>query len=56
MALAVRMKGYAVTVVVIGGAGLIGSMLAAKLGEFGHEARTPLGAVRVVAQAPGLFA
>jgi hypothetical protein len=51
MARAVRMKGYVVTVVVIGGTGLIGSKLVAKLGEHGHEARTPLGAVLVVAQA-----
>ena len=32
------MKGYAVKVVVIGGTGLIGSKLVAKLGEHGHQA------------------
>jgi uncharacterized protein YbjT (DUF2867 family) len=32
------MKGYVVKVVVIGGTGLIGSKLVAKLGEHGHEA------------------
>jgi hypothetical protein len=42
MARAVRMKGYVVKVaskvVVIGGTGLIWSMLVARLGEHGHEA------------------
>src|SRR5512133_4069012 len=38
MARAVRMKGHVVKVVVIGGTGLIGSKLVAKLGEHGHEA------------------
>jgi hypothetical protein len=55
MARAVRTKGYVVKdaskVVVLGGTGLIGSKLVAKLGEHDHEARTPLGAVPVVAQA-----
>ena len=32
------MKGYVVKIVVIGGTGLIGSKLVAKLGEHGHEA------------------
>ena len=32
------MKGYLVKVVVIGGTGLIGSKLVAKLGEHGYEA------------------
>jgi uncharacterized protein YbjT (DUF2867 family) len=40
------MKGYIVKVtskvVVIGGTGLIGSKLVAKLGEHGREATTPL--------------
>jgi uncharacterized protein YbjT (DUF2867 family) len=35
---AVRMKGYVMKIVVIGGTGLIGSKLVAKLGEHGHEA------------------
>jgi uncharacterized protein YbjT (DUF2867 family) len=38
MARAVRMKGYIVNVVVIGGTGLIGSKLVAVLSEHGHEA------------------
>jgi hypothetical protein len=33
-----RAKGYVVKVVVIGGTGLIGSKLVARLGEHGHEA------------------
>lgn len=33
-----RMKGYVMRIVVIGGTGLIGSKLVAKLGEHGHEA------------------
>ena len=38
LARAVRTKGYVVKVVVIGGTGLIGSKLVAKLGEHGHDA------------------
>src|SRR4051812_41595040 len=38
MARAVRMKGYVVKIVVIGGTGLIGSKVVAMLGEHGHEA------------------